>query len=135
MPSLFPLRVVACDDHAHITSTLAMTLQKAGFVVEAFPSGELALEAIRREAPALIITDCQMPGGMDGLHLCRLIRQDARFDLIPIIMLTSKGYELSERMLQRDLKIAALVGKPFSPRELAKLAQVLVTIEAVPAYA
>lgn len=103
-----------------------MSLQKAGFVVETYPSGELALEAIRREAPSLIVTDCQMPGGMDGLQLCRLIREHAHFDSIPIIMLTSKGYELSERMLQRDLKISALVGKPFSPRELSKLALALV---------
>jgi len=130
-----PLRVVACDDHAHITCTLEMTLRKSGFVVETFPSGELALEAIQREAPSLIITDCQMPGGMDGLQLCRTIRDDARFDFIPIIMLTSKGYELSERMLQRDLKIAALVGKPFSPRELSKLALALVEVEKEPALA
>ncbi len=106
-----------------------MTLRKAGFAVETFPSGELALEAIRREPPSLIITDCQMPGGMDGLQLCRIVRSESRFWNIPIIMLTSKGYELSESMLRRDLQIAALVGKPFSPRELTKLIQALVVTE------
>lgn len=126
MSSSSPLRVVACDDHAHITCTLDMTLRKAGFAIETYPSGELALEAIRREIPALIITDCQMPGGMDGLQFCRKIRNDSRFELVPIIMLTSKGYELSERMLQRDLQLSALIGKPFSPRELTKLVQALV---------
>ena len=121
-----PLRIVACDDHAHITCTLDMALRKAGFAIETYPSGELALEAIRRETPALIITDCQMPGGMDGLQLCRLIRDDSRFHQIPIVMLTSKGYELSERLLQRELQLSALIGKPFSPRELTKLVQTLV---------
>jgi two-component system alkaline phosphatase synthesis response regulator PhoP len=119
-------RVVACDDHPHVNCTIDMALRKAGFDVETFPSGELALKAIYRVTPSLIITDCQMPGGMDGLELCRQIRLDSRFDLVPIVMLTSKGYELSEKMLQRDLKIAALVNKPFSPRELGKLAQMLV---------
>ena len=131
MSSLSPLiRIVACDDHAHITCTLDMALRKAGFAIETYPSGELALEAIRRETPALVITDCQMPGGMDGLQLCREIREDSRFNLVPIIMLTSKGYELSERLLQRDLQISALIGKPFSPRELTKLVQALVGQEA-----
>lgn len=125
VPEALP-RVVACDDHPHVNCTIDMALRKAGFEVETFPSGELALEAICRETPSLIITDCQMPGGMDGLELCRQIRLDSRFDLVPIVMLTSKGYELSEKMLQRDLRIAALVNKPFSPRELGKLAQMLV---------
>ena len=125
-------RIVACDDHAHITCTLDMTLRKAGFEVETYPSGELALDAIRRESPALIITDCQMPGGMDGLQLCRMIRGDVRFDEVPIIMLTSKGYELSDRMLHRDLRVSALIGKPFSPRELTKLVQTLVGASVVP---
>ncbi|RLS34196.1 MAG: response regulator [Planctomycetota bacterium] len=129
MSSQLPLRVVACDDHAHITCTLEMALRKAGFVVETYPSGELALEAIQRETPAVIITDCQMPGGMDGLQLCRIIRGDSRFWDVPIIMLTSKGYELSENMLRRDLQISALIGKPFSPRELIKLVQSLVGVE------
>jgi DNA-binding response OmpR family regulator len=123
-------RIVACDDHAHIVCTIDMTLRKAGFEVETFSNGEFALEAIQREVPSLIITDCQMPGGMDGLQLCRAIRDDARFDHVPIIMLTSKGYELSERMLQRDLQISALIGKPFSPRELTKLVKALVGLEA-----
>lgn len=129
MPPLSLPRVVACDDHAHITCTLDMTLRKAGFDVETYPSGELALTAIRRQVPDLIITDCQMPGGMDGLQLCRLIRGDDRFQSVPIIMLTSKGYELSEKMLVRDLYISALIGKPFSPRELSKLVQTLVGCE------
>ena len=129
MPPLSLPRIIACDDHAHITCTLDMTLRKAGFDVETYPSGELALQAIRRQAPDLIITDCQMPGGMDGLQLCRLIRDDDWFESVPIIMLTSKGYELSDKMLMRDLQISALIGKPFSPRELSKLVRTLVCCE------
>ena len=101
-------------------------MRKAGFAVETYSNGERAWEAIRREPPALVITDCQMPGGMDGLQLCRLIRDDSRFSQVPIIMLTSKGYELSESILQQDLQLSALIGKPFSPRELIKLVQSLV---------
>ena len=126
---LSPSRIVACDDHAHITCTLDMTLRKAGFDIETYPSGELALESIRRETPSLIITDCQMPGGIDGLQLCRLIREETRFDHVPILLLTSKEYELSEKLLQRDLGISAVIGKPFSPRELSKLVQALVGAE------
>lgn len=119
-------RIVACDDHAHITCTLDMSLKRLGYDIETYPCGELALEAIRREIPALLITDCQMPNGMSGLELCRKIRCDGRFDGMPIIMLTSKGYELSEEILKRDLHIAAMIGKPFSPRDLARLVETLI---------
>ncbi len=131
MPEAKP-RIVACDDHAHITCTLDMTLRRSGFDVETYPNAELALEAIHREMPALVITDCQMPGGMSGLDLCRTLRRDARYDDLPIVMLTSKGFELSEEILKRDLRIAALIGKPFSPRELTRLVETLVDPRLMP---
>ena len=68
----------------------------------------------------------------DILGLLYLFLPPARFECMRIWtndVMTSKGYELSESMLRRDLQISALVGKPFSPRELIKLIQALVGVE------
>ncbi len=121
-------RILVCDDEPHITRTVSYRLRKAGFVVETADNGRTAWEALERAAPALLISDCQMPV-MDGLDLCRRVRSDFRFADLPIVLLTAKGYELSAPMLQRELQIAAVVNKPFSPRNLLRLAQLLTGAE------
>jgi len=125
------VRIVVADDEAHITRAVSMKLSKAGFVVETANDGQAAWEAIRRDLPAMLITDCQMPR-MDGLALCREMRSQASTRHIPIILLTAKGFELDQDQLVRDLKITRLVVKPFSPRELLQTVQETVR-EASPA--
>ena len=108
-------RVLVCDDEPHI---------KSGFDVETVDNATAAWDALEREVPDLLISDCQMPGA-DGLALCRRIRDDFRFSDLPIVLLTAKSYELPTKVLQRDLQISAIVDKPFSPRNLLQLVQLL----------
>lgn len=119
-----PARILVCDDEPHITCTLALRLRKAGHEVEVAENGLVAWELIERAAPDLVISDCQMPV-MDGLELCRRIRNDYRFVQVPIVLLTAKAYELPTKVLQRELDISAVVSKPFSPRDMVQLVQVL----------
>lgn len=123
-----PLRVLVCDDEPHITCTISLRLRKAGFEVETAEHGQAALELIERSPPDLLISDCQMPV-MDGLELCRRIRDDYRFAHMPIVLLTAKAYELPTKVLQRDLDISAVVSKPFSPRDMLQLVRVLTGCE------
>jgi CheY-like chemotaxis protein len=123
-----PHRILVCDDEPHITRTISLRLRKAGFLVETAEHGQSAWEAIEREAPDLLISDCQMPL-MDGLELCRRIRADYRTTDLPIVLLTAKGYELPIKALQRELQISAVVNKPFSPRGLLQLVQLLTGVE------
>ena len=58
---------------------------------------------------------------MNGLGLLRCIRSDERMSEVPFILLTAKGFELSEMQLRQDWRIAGLVSKPFSPREILQL--------------
>ena len=118
-------RILICDDHPFITRLLQLTLTKAGFAVESCPDGLAAWQAAQREVPLLMISDCQMPR-MDGLGLLKCIRSDERTSEIPFILLSAKGFELSEMKLRQDWRIAALVSKPFSPREILHLVTRLV---------
>jgi len=116
------LRIVACDDEAHITRAISMKLTKAGFDVVTASDGQMGWELIQQEKPSLVISDLQMPR-MDGLSLCRMIRSTPETAEIPFILLTAKGFGLDQDELISELKLSALAVKPFSPRELLKLVQ------------
>ena len=110
-------RIVICDDEPHIIRAVQMKLTKAGFAVETAPDGMAALEAIQREQPELLISDCQMPR-MGGIELARRLRAEPATGNLPIILLTAKGYEFDQDQIQRDLWLSHVMLKPFSPREL-----------------
>ena len=80
-------------------------------------NGLEAWEEIQRQKPDVLITDCQMPR-LDGMELCRRIRECPETRDLPVLMLTAKGYELSSRELTEQLGVLAVIAKPFSPREL-----------------
>lgn len=117
-------RILVCDDENHITLAVSMKLKRAGYDVQTAADGVAAWEIILRDPPDLLLTDCQMPR-LDGIGLCRLIRQNEATRHLPILMLTAKGYELEPDLIRGELGIAELNVKPFSPREL------LQTVESV----
>ena len=122
--------LLICDDEPHITRAVEIKLRRAGHHVEAHLDGRAAWEALLEKLgdgtplPALLITDCQMPR-MTGLQLAAAIQAEPRLAGLPIVMLTAKGFELSTTELREKLGISRLVGKPFSPRELAELVDTL----------
>lgn len=115
-------RIIVCDDESHITLSISMKLKRAGFEVETASDGQVALEAVERDTPDMLITDYQMPR-MDGLELCRELRSREGTRDLPIILLTAKGFELDEDGLTDELQFSSVVVKPFSPRELLRLVQ------------
>lgn len=124
-------RIVVCDDEAHIVRAVSMKLSKAGFDVETASDGQVAWEAIHREIPDLLVTDYQMPR-LDGLSLCRRLREQTTTHDLPVILLTAKAFEIDHDEMKTDLGIAEIVLKPFSPRELLKIVrQILNLVEPV----
>ena len=122
-------RILLCDDELHILRAAEIKLSRAGYDVECAHDGQQAWEAIERQCPDLLITDCQMPR-LDGLGLVRRIRECEQTRDLPVLMLTAKGFELAHRDIGEALGIKAILAKPFSPRELLKYAtQVLTTGE------
>jgi two-component system, OmpR family, alkaline phosphatase synthesis response regulator PhoP len=117
-----PNRILVCDDESHITRAVSMKLQKAGFEVETASDGQAGWEAIRRQVPRLVITDYQMPR-LDGIGLCRRMREHEETRHLPVILLTAKGYEMDAADLTSDNQFSAVLVKPFSPRELLRTVQ------------
>jgi two-component system, OmpR family, alkaline phosphatase synthesis response regulator PhoP len=110
-------RILLCDDEIHILRAAEFKLKKAGYDVQLAGDGQEGWEAIQRQRPDVLITDCQMPR-MDGIELVRKVRESPETADLPIFMLTAKGYELSHEELARKWNVMAVIAKPFSPREL-----------------
>ena len=117
-------KILAVDDEAHILHVVSLKLRKAGFDVITAQDGEEALEASLAEHPDLIITDFQMPR-MTGVEFCKQLRRRERAHHVPVILLTARGFDVDpSEIMAAD--IAAVLEKPFSPREiLARVQQLL----------
>ncbi len=119
------VKVLLCDDEIHIIKAAEFKFKKSGFDVRCASDGQQGWETIQDFKPDVLITDCQMPR-MNGLELASKIRSSAEFQNLPIIMLTGKGYELSELLEKEGLLINCLMTKPFSPRDLVAKVNALV---------
>ena len=109
-----PATIVVIEDDVHIADLVDMYLRQDGFRVVQAEDADRGLEVIRDQRPRLVILDIGLPGGVDGLEVCRRIR--ATSDL-PILMLTARDGEI-DRVLGLELGADDYVTKPFSPREL-----------------
>lgn len=122
--------ILLCDDEPSIIRAAEIKLSRAGYRVTCCGDGVAALEAIEREKPDLLITDCQMPR-MGGLDLIRNLREREATHDLPIYMITAKGFELSVDSLRQQWNVLGLIPKPFSPREMLKLIDELFAVGAV----
>jgi two-component system alkaline phosphatase synthesis response regulator PhoP len=109
--------VLVVDDEPQIVELVSDYLKQAGFRVLTARDGQTALITARHERPDLIVLDLMLPGGMDGLDVCRSVRQDAVLGDVPIIMLTARSEE-TDRLIGLELGADDYVTKPFSPREV-----------------
>lgn len=109
-------KIVVVEDETDILELLSYNLQKEGFRVVCVRDGEQALQTIQKENPELILLDLMLPG-VDGLEVCRRVRQDPTTRNIPIIMVTAKGEE-SDIVAGLSIGADDYIPKPFSPREL-----------------
>ncbi len=115
-------RILLCDDEIHILRAAEFKLKRAGYDVRIAGDGQEGWELIEQEKPDIIITDCQMPR-LDGLGLVKRVRENPDTQDIPVLMLTAKGFELSEEELAAQWQVKRLISKPFSPRELLAIVQ------------
>ncbi len=114
--------ILLCDDEIHILRAAEFKLKRAGYDVRIAGDGQEGWELIEQRKPDMIITDCQMPR-LDGLGLVKRVRANPDTQDIPCLMLTAKGFELSEEELAEQWQVKRLIAKPFSPRELLAIVQ------------
>jgi len=106
-------RILVVEDEANIINLVRAYLEREGFAVKTVADGRAALQQAHATRPDLIILDLMLPG-MDGLEVCRRLRQESD---VYIIMLTAKTEE-ADRIVGLELGADDYLTKPFSPREL-----------------
>ncbi|HTL47319.1 MAG TPA: response regulator transcription factor [Verrucomicrobiae bacterium] len=108
--------IVIIEDEKNIVELLQYNLEKEGYRVFSALRGEEGLDLARKHLPSVLILDLMLPG-MDGLEICKTLRQNPETSRIPILMLTARGEEV-DKVLGLELGADDYVTKPFSPREL-----------------
>ena len=108
-------RVLVIEDNTDVASYIGGIL-RARYDVSFASEGETGIEKARRLIPDLIITDLMMPG-MDGLELCRRIRQSELLNHIPVIMVTAQATP-EDRIRGIEAGADGYLFKPFMPEEL-----------------
>ena len=109
-------KMLVVDDEPDIVELVTYNLRKEGFDVSSAFDGEEALAKIRKEKFDFIILDLMLPG-VQGMEICRILRNEPITRNIPIIMLTAKGEEI-DKILGLEMGADDYMTKPFSPREL-----------------
>jgi len=106
-------RVLVVDDDHTVREVVVSYLRASGHEVAEAADGETALKEMRTAPADLVVLDLMLPG-IDGLEVCRRLRQSGD---VPVIMLTALGSE-TDRVVGLELGADDYVTKPFSPREL-----------------
>lgn len=109
-------KILIVEDEPDILEVLSYNLRQAGYEVYAAEEGEEGLRLAEEKMPDLVVLDLMLPG-MDGLELCRLLKQRESLRRVPVLMLTAKAEEV-DRIVGLELGADDYVTKPFSPREL-----------------
>ncbi|HWG74086.1 MAG TPA: response regulator transcription factor [Acidimicrobiales bacterium] len=128
--------IVVVEDDANIADLVELYLRRDGFRVIQAGDGTAGLAAVERERPRLVVLDVGLPGGVDGLEVCRRMRATSSGGrAVPVLMLTARDGEV-DRVLGLELGADDYVTKPFSPRELvARVKAILRRADGPPAEA
>ena len=109
-------RILVVDDEPDILELIRYNLTRNNYEMIGVASGEEALTSIRTSSSDLVVLDLMLPG-IDGLEVCRRLKNDARTSLIPVIILSAKGEE-ADVVSGLELGADDYLTKPFSPRVL-----------------
>ena len=107
-------KVLVVDDDAKTVELVKLYLKRDGYQVLTAYDGLEALRLAREDHPDLIVLDLMLPD-IDGLEVCRALRNESDVSIIMLTARTTDGNKLAGLELGAD----DYVTKPFSPRELA----------------
>ncbi|MCX6833102.1 MAG: response regulator transcription factor [candidate division Zixibacteria bacterium] len=108
--------ILVVEDEEDILELVKYNLAKEGYRVSGATSGEVGLKTARSSLPDLIVLDLMLPG-IDGLEVCKILKNDSKTQHIPVIMLTAKS-EDSDIITGLEIGADDYLAKPFTPKVL-----------------
>jgi two-component system OmpR family response regulator/two-component system alkaline phosphatase synthesis response regulator PhoP len=116
-------RVLVVEDEVNIRELVCLHLRHEGYACDAVGDGTAALERSQAERYDLLVLDVMLPG-LDGLSLCRAVRNGHQNADVPILMLTARREE-SDKVVGLESGADDYLTKPFGVRELVARARAL----------
>ncbi|HZK67219.1 MAG TPA: response regulator [Chloroflexota bacterium] len=107
--------VLAVEDEPDMLEIIRVNLEQAGYNVVPAADGVQAYNALEGSKPDLVVLDLSMPN-MSGFRFARLVRRDARWEKLPLIVVTAFAFEEVEDLANE--KIDGFITKPFDPADL-----------------
>ena len=123
-------KILIVDDEAHIRMLIGQTLEELeddGVEFLTADNGQTALEIIQSEKPNMVFLDVMMPK-MNGMEVCRKVKQELGMKDVFIIILTAKGQEMDKQKGQ-EVGADVYMTKPFDPEALLNKAKEVLGIE------
>jgi len=109
-------KILIADDEQNILKVVGSRLKSKGYDVILASNGQEALDMARNEGPDLIILDIMLPK-IDGYKICALLKADARYVMIPVILFSAKARE-EDFKIGKEVNADAYITKPFEPSVL-----------------
>lgn len=108
--------ILIVEDESEIAQLIAYSIKKEGYNADIAYDGEEAFKKLRENVYDLIILDLMLPG-IDGLEICKFVKNNPRFSNTGIIIVTAKSEEF-DKIIGLEMGADDYLTKPFSPREL-----------------
>src|SRR2546427_7623960 len=122
-----PPKILVVDDTVHNVKMLADLLAAKGYAIVTAASGQEALERVDAERPDLVLLDVMMPG-MDGYEVCRRIRANPEYGILPVVMVTALD-PTRERIKGLEAGADDFLTKPVNMGELVARVRSLLRIK------
>jgi len=119
-------RILIVDDQAETRRLVRWGLSDNAFTLHEAANAASALQLARALHPDLVILDVVLPGDTDGIALCRQFRTDAELAALRVLILSANAGP-KDRMAALEAGADAYLSKPFSPAELNRQVQALLS--------
>ena len=117
-------RILLVDDEPKMLNMVKRRLEANGYEVVTASDGQEGFDKAKAETPDLMILDLMLPK-IDGYKICGLLKNDARYSKIPVIMFTARAQE-ADKKLGEEMGANAYITKPFEPDALlSKIVELL----------
>ncbi|NJN92699.1 MAG: response regulator [Anaerolineales bacterium] len=119
-------KILIVDDQPQVRELIAVSLQTGDYQLFLAENAEQALQLAQKELPHLILLDVMLYGSeLDGLQVCRYLKNNPATQAIPIILLTASG---QKNNVEAGMAAGAddYIIKPFSPFALAQKIETMV---------
>lgn len=112
-----PKRILIVDDNEDARQLFAQCLSGEGFEITFANDGDEVLRKVGWTHPDLILLDLMMPG-IDGLRVCRALKQNPAYRPIPILMISAKFADPASRQQAVEAGAEEILIKPIDPSTL-----------------